>query len=82
MSVERFDPLSYFALLRDERASSYERTVLGWAEGRVRDEAWEMMKRAYISTGLDWANRLLGEEGEDWVSQRGTTCVDGLVKMR
>jgi hypothetical protein len=82
ISVERFDPLAYFALLRDERVSSYERTVLGWAEGRVRNRAWEMMKRAYISTGLDWANRLLGEEGEDWVSQRGTTCVDGLVKMR
>lgn len=82
LSVERFDPIKYFMLLEAERGSSYERIVLSWAEGRVRDRAWEVMKRAYISMGLDWACRWTGEEGDKWVVKKGGTCVDGVLKFR
>ena len=82
LSFERFDPIKYFILLEDERGSSYERIVLSWAEGRVRDRAWEVMKRAYISMGLDWACRWTGEEGDEWVVKKGATCVDGVVRLR
>lgn len=82
LSTERFDPLTYFSLLQDERVSTYERIVLSWSEGRVRDRAWEVMKRAYVSTGIGWAGKFVGEKGEDWVVKRGTTCVDGVVKLR
>lgn len=82
LSVERFDPIKYFKLLTDERASSYERIVLSWAEDNVRDRAWEVMKRAYISMGLDWACRWTGEEGDEWVVKKGAACVDGVVRLR
>ena len=82
ISVECFDPIKYFKLVTDGRASSYERIVLSWAEGHVRDRAWEVMKRAYISMGLDWACRWTGEEGDGWVVKKGATCVDGVVRLR
>lgn len=82
LSIERFDPIKFFQLVKDERASSYERIVLSWAEGNVRDRAWEVMKRAYISMRLDWACRWTGEEGDGWVVKKGATCVDGVVRLR
>ena len=82
LSFERFDPIKYFILLEDERGSSYERIVLSWAEGNVRDRAWEVTKRAYISMRLDWACRWTGEEGDGWVAKKGATCVDGVVRLR
>jgi hypothetical protein len=82
LSVERFDPIKYFALINDETVSSYERTVLSWAEERVKERAWQVMKRAYISMGLDWACRVTGEKGSEWVEKRGGAYVDGVVKLR
>jgi hypothetical protein len=82
LSIERFDPIKYSQLVNEERVSTYERIVLSWAEGRVRDRAWEVMKRAYISMGLDWACRWTGEEGERWVEKKGGTVVDGIVRLR
>ena len=82
LSVERFNPMRYFQLLNDDSASTYERIVLGWAEDRVRERAWEVMKKAYMSMKLDWATQWVGEEGEEWVEKRGGTLVDGVVKLR
>lgn len=82
LSIERFNPMRYFQLLNDDSVSSYERIVLGWAEDRVRDRAWEVMKKAYMSMKLDWATQWTGEEGEGWVEKRGGTHVDGAVKLR
>lgn len=82
LSVERFNPIRYFQLLNDKSVSSYERIVLGWARDRVRDRAWEVMKKAYMSMKLDWATQWTGEEGEGWVEKRGGTHVDGVVKLR
>jgi hypothetical protein len=74
--------LRYFQLLNDDSVSSYERIVLGWAQDRVRDRAWEVMKKVYVSMKLDWATQWVGEEGEGWVEKRGGTLVDGVVKLR
>jgi hypothetical protein len=82
LSVERFNPIRYFQLLNDDSVSSYERIVLGWARDRVRDRAWEVMKKAYMSMKLDWAVQWMSEEGEGWVEKRGGTHVDGVVKLR
>ena len=82
LSSERFDPMRYFQLLNDESVSTYERVVLSWAEGRVRDRAWEVMKKAYITMKLDWACQWTGEFGDEWVSKRGGTCAEGIVKLR
>jgi hypothetical protein len=82
LSIERFDPMRYFQLLNDKSVSSYERIVLGWAEDRVRDRAWEVMKKAYMSMKLDWAVQWMSEEGEGWVEKRGGKHVDGIVKLR
>lgn len=87
LSAERFNPLDFFTLLQDDtRATSYERTVLGWATDKVRDRAWEVMKRAYISTELGWAGRLCGlpEAGgaEEWIRRKGHVVESGKVKLR
>jgi hypothetical protein len=82
LSIERFNPMRYFKLLNDESVSSYERIVLGWAQERVRDRAWEVMKKAYMSMKLDWASQWMSEEGAGWVDKRGGTLVDGVVKLR
>jgi len=82
LSIERSNLMRYFQLLNDKSVSSYERIVLGWAQDRVRDRAWEVMKKAYMSMRLDWATQWVGEEGEGWVEKRGGTLVDGVVKLR
>jgi hypothetical protein len=82
LSLEQFDPTRYFRLLDQASVSPYERIVLSWAEERVRDRAWEVMKKAYMSMGLEWASRWIGEEGSEWISKRGARCEGGLVKLR
>jgi hypothetical protein len=82
LSKERFNPMRYFQLLNDDSVSSYERIVLGWARDRVRDRAWEVMKKAYMSMKLDWAVQWMSEEGEGWVEKRGGALVDGVVNLR
>lgn len=83
LSTASFNPLAYFALLEDSRASGYERIVLSWAEEKVRDRAWEVMRKAYISTDLRWAGRICGlEDGEEWVKSKGASVVGTIVKLR
>ena len=82
LSTERFNPMRYFQLLDDDSVSTYERIVLSWAQDRVRERAWEVMKKAYMSMKLDWAVQWMSEEGEGWVGKRGGTLVDGVVKLR
>ena len=82
LSVERFNPMRYFQLHNDDSVSPYERIVLGWAQDRVRERAWEVMKKAYMSMELDWAVQWMHEEGKGWVKKRGGTLVDGVVKLR
>ena len=82
LSIERSNPMRYSQLLNDKSVSSYERIVLGWAQDRVRDRAWEVMKKAYMNMKLDWATQWVGEEVEGWVEKKGGTLVDGVVKFR
>jgi hypothetical protein len=82
LSVERFNPMRYFQLLGDQTVSSYERIVLGWAQERVRQRAWEVMKKAYISLKLDWGRKWVGGEAEAFAKKQGATCVDGTIKLR
>lgn len=84
LSPVTFDPIAYFTLLRDPNATAYERTVLGWGEDKVRDRAWDVMRKAYISTELRWAGRLCGlrDGEEEWVKAKGATVVGTVVKLR
>jgi hypothetical protein len=72
-------------LVRDERVSPYERAILSWAADRVRERAWEVMRRAYIEIGMEWAGGSLGLEGGTvgpWVEQRGGRVDVGKIKLR
>jgi hypothetical protein len=82
LSIERFNPMRYFQLLNDGSVSPYERIVLSWAQERVKDRAWEVMKKAYMTMKLDWASQWTGEEGSGWVEKRGAICQEGIVKLR
>lgn len=86
LSAEQFDPLTYFRLLRDpdSSVSAYERIVLSWAEERVRERAWEVMRRAYISTEITWTERFCGLQVDDrgWIEQRGGRVEGTIVKLR
>lgn len=82
LSVERFNPMQYYQLLGDQSVSSYERIVLGWAQDRVRERAWEAMKKAYISVRLDWGRKWVGGEAEAFASKQGASCIDGTIKLR
>lgn len=84
ISSTSFNPLAYFALLQDPMASKYERIILSWAEDKVRDRAWEVMRKAYISTELHWAGRVCGLKSgeEEWVKSKGASVVGTVVKLR
>lgn len=85
LAQETFSPIRFFRLLRDERASPYERAMLSRAKDRVRERAWEVMRRAYIEIGMDWAAGSLGLEGAavgSWVEQRGGRVDVGKIKLR
>ncbi len=85
LAPETFSPLAYFALLNDASASKSERTVLSWAEGRVRERAWAMMQRAYLEMSLEWVGRLAGYSEEEvlvWVKGRGGKIEGKKVRLR
>lgn len=84
LSPTSFNPLTYFALLHDPNASRYERIVLGCAEDKVRHRAWEVMRKAYISTELHWAGQVCGLKSgeEEWVKSKGASVVGTIVKLR
>ncbi|WVQ93644.1 hypothetical protein IAU59_000720 [Kwoniella sp. CBS 9459] len=70
-----FNPLRYFTLLNtsthtqhstaiqypdEAHAFAYERAILSWMEDDIRDRAWQLLGRSYISCGTEWAEKILG----------------------
>jgi hypothetical protein len=85
LAQETFSPIRFFRLVRDQRASPYERAMLSWATDRVRERAWVVMRRAYIEVGMEWAGGSLGLERAavgPWVEQRGGRVDVGKIKLR
>ncbi|ORX35285.1 hypothetical protein BD324DRAFT_652422 [Kockovaella imperatae] len=86
LSEDSFDPVRYFALLSDSETSPYERAVLSWAEERVRDKAWTVMRRAYLECRVDWVGRWVGKMEErdvhDWLVSQNMAVVNGRVSLR
>ena len=85
LSVEQFDPLRYYALLRDPTASTYERAVLSWTKDRVQLRAWDVLKKAYLEVRLEWASRWLDVPVNDvakWAIQHGARVDGGKLKLR
>ncbi|WVF66011.1 hypothetical protein IAT40_000749 [Kwoniella sp. CBS 6097] len=101
-SQTTFNPLRYFALLSApnphpnpnpspnfDQALSYERAILAWMKDDMRERAWQLLGRAYISCGTDWAGKMLGfsavkgaDELTDFVVDKGKKVELGFVKLR
>lgn len=85
LSAERFDPVAYWGILADPKTSSAEGAMISWGTDRVRERAWEVMKRAYLEVRMEWAGEWLGlEEGEvgEWAEGKGAQVKDGRIKLR
>lgn len=85
LGPETFDPLLFDRLANDPSASPYERQLLGLARGRMRDRAWTILAKAYLSTDLAWAGRLLGlatTEVEQLAWEKGVSVVGERLKLR
>ncbi|KAK4690073.1 hypothetical protein P7C73_g28, partial [Tremellales sp. Uapishka_1] len=88
LAAETFDALAYFALLNDSSLSPYERIILSWAEGDVREQSWERIKKAYMQIGFEWASKLLGmgskgdEETIQWLKDKGIKVDRGKIGLR
>ncbi|WWD16389.1 hypothetical protein CI109_100815 [Kwoniella shandongensis] len=92
MAEETFSPLTYFHLISSSSSSgngtvsTYERTILAWAEPGIRERAWDVLKKGYMSVGVEWAGKMLGldteEEVRRWVEEKGGKVEDGRVKLR
>jgi hypothetical protein len=86
LAEETFNPLAYFVLLDDDSTvGAYERVVISWAKDKVRERAWGIMAKAYLSCPLGRAARVIGEseEGtEKFAISRGKVLAGGSVKMR
>lgn len=85
LAIESFNPLLYSNLLHDTTASPYERHVLSWAQDSVRERTWALIRKAYLSTDLAWAGRLLGyaqSEIEHASWEKGIKVEDGRLKLR
>ncbi|ODO04976.1 hypothetical protein I350_05587 [Cryptococcus amylolentus CBS 6273] len=67
-------------------STSYQRILLSRASPAIRDRAWERLKKAYMSVGVDWAGRVLGlelgGEVEKWVEEKGGRVEGGKVVLR
>ncbi|WWC60429.1 uncharacterized protein I303_103001 [Kwoniella dejecticola CBS 10117] len=83
ISPHSFDPIRCFRLL--ERATTYERAILAWGEYKIRERAWELLKKAYMSTGIGWAGRMLGVQEDEvgkWVMGKEARVDQGIIKLR
>jgi hypothetical protein len=59
--------------------------MISWSTDKVRERAWEVLKKAYLEVGMEWAGEWLGlEEGEvgEWAKARGMQVKDGRIKLR
>ncbi|TYJ55569.1 hypothetical protein B9479_003719 [Cryptococcus floricola] len=67
-------------------STSYQRILLSRASPAIRDRAWERLKKAYMSVGVDWAGKILGlelgGEVEQWVEEKGGRVEGGKVVLR
>nr|XP_019001813.1 uncharacterized protein I203_05520 [Kwoniella mangroviensis CBS 8507]OCF65274.1 hypothetical protein I203_05520 [Kwoniella mangroviensis CBS 8507] len=84
ISPDQFDPIRYFQLFNTQ-TTEYEKVILSWGEDRIRQRAWEVLKKAYMACSIEWAVKFLGlNEGEveRWVEERGGKVEGGLVKLR
>lgn len=85
LDPETFDPLLFVRLTGDLSASPYERQLLDLAQSRVRERAWAILAKAYLSTDLEWAGRLLGmtaTEVEHLAWEKGIAVAGGRLKLR
>lgn len=85
LSADLFDPLKYWALLADDRTTSYERAILAWAGNGVRERAWEMIKKVYIELGLERAGQMLNLPEEEllaFAAEKGAKVDNGRIKLR
>ena len=85
LSEETFNSIAYFALLSDQGATKYERIVLGWSEGKVRERVMKVMQKAYLEVGLGWNGRMGGYDhagAKRWVEAEGKPVLDGRVIMK
>jgi len=86
LAEETFDPVSYFRLTSDPRqGTSYERAVLSWAEKSVRDRAFRVLSRAYMSCDRTWASRWCGREGvavDEWIEEHGGRVEGAILRLR
>ncbi|WWC88053.1 uncharacterized protein L201_002956 [Kwoniella dendrophila CBS 6074] len=83
ISVDHFNPIKYFKLYNG--ATEYEKSILSWGEHKIRERAWEIMRKAYLSTGQEWAKRFLGVNQEHlakWIEEKGFKVESGLIKLR
>lgn len=86
LAEETFDPVSFFRLISDpKRGTAYERAVLSWAEKSVRDRAWKVLSKAYMSCDRMWAGRWCGREGaavDEWITEHGGRVEGAIIKLR
>ncbi|WWC68517.1 uncharacterized protein I206_102446 [Kwoniella pini CBS 10737] len=83
ISFHSFDPIRCFKLVK--QATTYERVILSWGEDKIRERAWEVMRKAYMSNGIKWAERFLGvkeDEMDEWVERKGLKVDHGIIKLR
>lgn len=85
LGSETFSPVAFFAVMHDQRATSYERAILSWATGTVRQRAWDILKKAYMDVSLDWAGKWSGLDTkgvEEWATSQGCRVENGRIKLR
>ncbi|RXK39650.1 hypothetical protein M231_03004 [Tremella mesenterica] len=85
VSVEHFSPLAYYALLDNPSASPYEKMILSWVESGIRERVWEVLKKTYLETSLEWGGRLLHlslDQVESWAVNKGDKVESGRLKLR
>ncbi|WVW80273.1 hypothetical protein I302_102251 [Kwoniella bestiolae CBS 10118] len=78
-----FNPIRYFQLSRS--ATEYERVILSWGGDNVRERAWTVLRKGYMSCSVQWAGKFLGmDEGEieGWVEERGGRVEGGMLRLR
>ncbi|WVQ64989.1 uncharacterized protein L199_003159 [Kwoniella botswanensis] len=84
ISPDRFDPIRYFQIT-NTRTTEYEKVILSWGEDKIRQRAWEELRKAYMTCSIGWAGKFLGlDEGEveRWVDERGGKVEGGMVRLR
>lgn len=79
------NPHLFFMTLKDPSLDPHERVMLSWAQERIRERAFAVLRKAYIDAGIDWVFATLGfteKEGREWVEKQGLRIVGGKVKLR